>query len=75
MERNKYIHFKIDYYSNKVFVSFLKRKSAVLKNRMDFLNKLNKEKKELPKYIRLDRNTENKKFRELVKNIYSIIFL
>ena len=67
MERNKYIHFKIDYYFNKVFVSSLKRKSAVLKNRVDFLNKLNKEKKVLSKYIRLDRNTKNKKFRESMK--------
>ena len=67
MEENKYTHFKINYYSNKVFVSFLKRKSAVPKNGMDFLNKLNKEGRELPKYIRLDRNTENKKFRESVK--------
>ena len=45
MEENKYTHFKINYYSNKVFVSFLKRKSTVPKNGMDFLNKLNKEKK------------------------------
>ena len=75
MERNKYIHFKIDYYSNKVFVSFLKRKSAVLKNRMDFLNKLNKEKKELPKYIRLDRNTKNKKFRESMKKFIQSLSL
>ena len=26
MERNKYAHFKIDYRSNKVFISFLKKK-------------------------------------------------
>ena len=44
IEGNKYIHFKIDYYSNKVFVSFLKRKSVFPKNRVGFLSKLNKEK-------------------------------
>ena len=37
------------------------------------MNKLDKEGKELLKYIRLDSNTENKKFRESVEKIYSII--
>ena len=45
MEGNKYTNFKIDYRSNKVFVSFLKRKSEIPKNRVAFLNKLEKEKK------------------------------
>ena len=73
MGDNKYIHFKIDCRSNKVFVSFLKKKSEVPKNGIAFLNKLEKERKGLPKYIWLDGNTENKKFRELMNKIYSTI--
>ena len=67
IENNKYIHFKIDYRSNKIFISFLKKKSEIPKNSIVFLNKLEKEKKGLFEYILLDGNTENKKFIKLVE--------
>ena len=51
MGNNKYIPFKIDYRSNKVFINFLKMKSEVLKDGVVFLNKLEKEGRELFKYI------------------------
>ena len=41
MDSNKYTYFKIDYRSNKVFISFLKRNQKCQKN-VAFFNKLKK---------------------------------
>ena len=72
MEGNQYTYFKIDYCSNKIFVGFFEKNQRFQKTGY-FLNKLEKERKELLKYIRLNGSTENKKFRELVEKIYPTI--
>ena len=42
-------------------------------NGLDVLNKLEKERKGLPKYIRLDESTENRKFKQLIEQTHPII--
>ena len=51
-----FIHVKIDYASNKLFVEFLKKKSDAMEDMMELLKKIKQEKKRLPKYIRMDRS-------------------
>ena len=70
----KYAHVKIDYGSNKLFVEFLKKKSDAVEDMMKLLRKIQterkKERKKLPKYIRMDWSRENMKFKEECEDEY-----
>ena len=60
----RYAQVKLDYGINKLFVSFLKKKSEGVSDMMKFLKKMLKERNRLPRYIRMDRSGENMKFKE-----------
>ena len=61
----RYAQVKLDCGSYKLFVSFLKKKSEGVSDMMKFLKKVLKERKKLPKFIRMDRSGENMKFKEV----------
>ena len=75
MGGKKFAHFKIDYGSNKRFVSFLKKKSEVAEDTLKFISQIKGEGKDLPHFFRLDRAGENMTMRDAVKRKYpSIMF-
>ena len=51
---NKYAHVKIDYHTDKMFVSFLKSKDEAAEDGMKFIDDLVSSGKRLPKFIRMN---------------------
>ena len=66
----RYAQVKIGYGSNKLFVSFLKKKSEGVEDMMKFLKKVQKERKKLLRFIRMDWSGENMKFKEVCEEKY-----
>ena len=51
---NKYAHVKIDYHTDKVFVSFLKTKDEAAEDGMKFIDDLVNNGRRPPNFIRMD---------------------
>ena len=60
-------HVKIDYDTNMLFVSLLKRKSDGVEDGLETIDEIRAKKGKAPDFIRLDRSGENKKLRDAIK--------
>ena len=60
-------HVKIDYKTNVLFVSLLKRKSEGVEDGLDILEEVKAKKGKAPDFVRLDQSGENKKLRNAIK--------
>ena len=67
---NKYARVKIDYHTDKMFVSFLKTKDAAAEDGMKFIDDLVSSGRRPPKYIRKDRAGENRVMARMIKQKY-----
>ena len=70
VQGGKFAHVKLDYHTEKLFVSFMKKKSQVAEDGLRFIEDLASGGKRLPKYIRMDRSGENKVMMQMIKKKY-----
>ena len=67
---NKCAHVKMDHSSEMLFVAFLKKKSQVPEDGLDFIRECKEVMKKLPGFTQLDGAGQNEKMKEMIKKAH-----